>query len=43
METTPSISADFPFESNFIEVDGFKIHYVDQGSGEPILFLHGNP
>ncbi len=37
------ISAEFPFESNFIEVNGSKIHYVDEGSGDPILFLHGNP
>ena len=38
-----AISADFPFESKYIEVHGSKIHYVDEGSGDPILFLHGNP
>ena len=37
------ISADFPFESKFVEVKGSRMHYVEQGSGEPILFLHGNP
>ncbi len=37
------ISADFPFESHYIEVHGSKLHYVDEGSGDPILFLHGNP
>lgn len=37
------ISADFPYVSRFIEVHGAKIHYVEEGSGEPILFLHGNP
>ena len=37
------ISEDFPFESNYIEVDGSKIHYVDVGEGDPIIFLHGNP
>jgi haloalkane dehalogenase len=36
------ISAEFPFRSNFVEVHGSKIHYVDEGSGKPILFLHGN-
>jgi len=40
---TRTISSDFPFESRFIEVRGSKIHYIDEGSGEPILFLHGNP
>ncbi len=37
------ISAEFPFESRFIEVHGSRIHYVEQGSGDPLLFLHGNP
>ena len=37
------ISAEFPFESKFVEVEGSKIHYVEEGSGDPILFLHGNP
>lgn len=43
MATKEDISAEFPFKSKFIEVHGSKIHYVDEGSGEPILFLHGNP
>jgi len=37
------ISAEFPFESRFIDVHGSKIHYVEQGEGDPVLFLHGNP
>jgi haloalkane dehalogenase len=37
------ISAEFPFKSNYVEVHGSKLHYVDEGAGEPILFLHGNP
>ena len=41
--TTKAISANFPFESKYVEIDGSKIHYIDEGSGDPILFLHGNP
>ncbi|MFT6204227.1 MAG: haloalkane dehalogenase [Spirosomataceae bacterium] len=37
------ISAEFPFESTYLEVKGSKIHYIDEGEGDPILFLHGNP
>jgi haloalkane dehalogenase len=37
------ISADFPYKSNYLEVHGSKLHYVDDGAGEPVLFLHGNP
>ncbi len=40
---TKEISADFPFESKYIEIYGSKMHYIDEGSGDPILFLHGNP
>ena len=43
METTKEISAAFPFESKFIEVHGSKMHYIDVGEGDPVLFLHGNP
>ncbi len=42
-ETTPEISAEFPFESKYVEVLGSKMHYIDEGQGDPILFLHGNP
>jgi len=43
MVESQEISADFPFESNYVEVLGSKMHYVDEGSGDPVLFLHGNP
>ncbi|MEE8399688.1 MAG: haloalkane dehalogenase [Desulfobacterales bacterium] len=37
------IPTEFPFESKYIEIDGSKMHYIEEGSGDPILFLHGNP
>lgn len=37
------ISSAFPFTSRFVEVNGSKMHYIDEGEGDPILFLHGNP
>ncbi len=33
----------YPFHSHFLEVGPGKIHYIDEGQGKPILFLHGNP
>ena len=33
----------YPFESHWLDVDGQRLHYVDEGSGEPLLFVHGNP
>ena len=43
MTDTTEVSAGFPFESNYVTVDGSKMHYIDVGQGDPILFLHGNP
>jgi len=33
----------FPVEHRFTDVDGAHVHYVDEGVGETILLLHGNP
>ncbi|MGE2719284.1 alpha/beta fold hydrolase [Mycolicibacterium celeriflavum] len=33
----------FPFESRFVDIGGHSVHYVDEGSGPTLLFLHGNP
>lgn len=33
----------FPFRSRFLELDGCRVHYVDEGEGPPLLLLHGNP
>ena len=41
--STNNISADFPFESRYAEVHGSKMHYIEEGNGTPVLFLHGNP
>lgn len=37
------ISSIFPFESKYIDINGSNMHYLDEGEGDPILFLHGNP
>ena len=30
-----------PPPGRFVEIDGAKVHYVDRGSGRPILMIHG--
>ena len=37
------ISAEMPYETQFVEVKGSQMAYVEAGEGDPILFLHGNP
>ncbi|MEQ8425283.1 MAG: alpha/beta fold hydrolase, partial [Cyclobacteriaceae bacterium] len=34
---------EFPFNSKFIQIEGFNIHYIEEGQGKPILLIHGNP
>lgn len=34
--------ADTPPAGAFVDVDGVRLHYVDQGAGEIVVLLHGN-
>jgi pimeloyl-ACP methyl ester carboxylesterase len=31
-----------PPRGRFVTVDGVRLHYLEQGSGTPVVFLHGN-
>jgi haloalkane dehalogenase len=33
----------YPFQPHYVEVDGLRLHFVDEGSGDPILLIHGEP
>jgi haloalkane dehalogenase len=33
----------YPFEPSYLEQDGLRMHYVQEGSGDPVLLLHGEP
>lgn len=33
----------YDFEPHFLEQDGLRMHYVDEGGGDPVLLLHGEP
>jgi haloalkane dehalogenase len=37
------ISAAMPYEKRYRDVSGKRIAYVEEGSGDPIVLLHGNP
>ncbi len=34
---------DFSFMPHYVEVNGLRVHYVDEGKGEVLLCLHGEP
>jgi haloalkane dehalogenase len=33
----------YPYEPNYVEVDGLRLHHVDEGSGPTVLCFHGEP
>jgi haloalkane dehalogenase len=36
---------DYPFGANYVDVDGLRVHYLDEGpkDADPILLMHGEP
>jgi len=36
-------ASQYPFQYRSLPVDGGRMHYIDEGEGEPIVFLHGTP
>jgi haloalkane dehalogenase len=35
--------AQWPYAPRFERVNGWRMHYIDEGNGDPIVLLHGNP
>jgi haloalkane dehalogenase len=33
----------FEYEPHYTEVDGLRMHYVDEGRGDPVVCFHGEP
>lgn len=33
----------FPFKRNYLDRNGLQYHYVNEGAGEPVVMVHGNP
>lgn len=34
---------EYPFTSRYFQADAGRMHYVDEGSGEAVVMVHGNP
>src|SRR6202023_1579911 len=37
------VRAQWPSQPRFARVNGWRMHYVDEGGGDPVVLLHGNP
>ncbi|MFV0444195.1 MAG: alpha/beta fold hydrolase [Planctomycetaceae bacterium] len=42
MNLTP-YAAEYPFAPHWLDLNGARLHYVDDGQGPVLLFVHGNP
>jgi len=38
-----TVRAQWPFAPRFARVNGWHMHYIDEGAGDPVVLLHGNP
>lgn len=38
-----SLKSEYPWQGHTLAVRGGKLHYLDVGEGETLLFVHGNP
>ena len=36
-------TVEYPFQQNYFQLPMGRMHYVDEGQGKPIIFVHGNP
>ncbi|NOT74287.1 MAG: alpha/beta fold hydrolase [Cyclobacteriaceae bacterium] len=34
---------EYPFKSNYFTINGQQLHYIDEGQGDVLLFVHGTP
>jgi pimeloyl-ACP methyl ester carboxylesterase len=39
---TKQVEKENPPQGKFVEVDGVRLHYLEQGSGQPLVLIHGN-
>jgi len=37
------VSPLYPFQSHYVQLKGGNLHYLDEGSGDPVVMVHGNP
>ena len=44
MNADPQVPRElYPFAGQHLDLDGLDYHYLDEGSGAPIVMVHGNP
>jgi pimeloyl-ACP methyl ester carboxylesterase len=42
-ESLDGFRSQWPFAARYARVNGWRMHYIDEGVGDPVMLLHGNP
>lgn len=40
---TADLKKHYPFSGHTLDLDGLSYHYLDEGAGDPVVMVHGNP
>ena len=43
MVINANLAKEYPFKSNYLDLNGLQYHYLDEGQGPTVVMLHGNP
>jgi len=43
MHISDKMKTEYPLTGKVLNLDGLRYHYLDEGSGEPVVMVHGNP
>lgn len=43
MNTNWLNTTEYPFSPHYFSINGQRLHYIDEGQGETLLFVHGTP
>src|SRR5438270_7606885 len=39
----PGLGTNYPFAGRYLSLRGLRYHYLDEGHGDPVVMVHGNP
>ena len=42
-ESVESWRSHYPFQSRYLDLGAYRLHYIAEGNGSPLLMVHGNP
>src|SRR5947209_19671417 len=43
IDAQETFGGTWPFKAHYFDGNGFRMHYVDEGAGEALVCLHGEP